>query len=343
MYLPVFAVAMVPWALLNTFWASLLWYFVSVLMLAHAVRVSVRLVRKYFPNCRVDDFWIFFLTLLLILWPCISGLARGQASLLVMYLVTMSVVLSFADRHWLSGLCLAGSIVMKIFPGLLLIYFVARRRFAVAGATLVWLFVLLFATPSAVFGVTGNIALLRQWVTTIALPANTPEGAEKNVRYDQMINPGVARNQSVQAVMIRMLAGKTRESGVTPREGLARHVALAINAVLALVSIWACAKGAAPARTFVECCLVILLMLFLSPVSWSHNFSLLAAPLAVGVALAAGQEARAYRIGPGVFFILSTLSLVVKPVSVLGGLLWGTVAIWLSLVAYLLKPPPAAS
>jgi hypothetical protein len=307
------------------------------------VRVSVRLVRRFFPACRFDDFWIFFLTLLLILWPCMSGLARGQASLLVMYLVTMSVALAVANRHWLSGLCLAGSIVMKIFPGLLLIYYLARRRFAVAGATLVWLFVLIVAAPSAVFGVAGNNALLRQWVTTIALPANTPEEAEKNVRYDQMINPGVARNQSVQAVMIRMLAGKTRESGVTPREGLARHLALAINAVLVLVSIWACAKGAAPARTLVECCVVILLMLFLAPVSWSHNFSLLAAPLAVCIALAAGEQARGYRVGLGAFFVLSTLSLVVKPVNVLGGLLWGTVAIWLSLVAYLWKPAAAAS
>jgi len=76
MYLPVFSLAMVPFALLNQFWASLLWYLLSVLMLWQTVYVSVRLVRRYVPDCRIGSFWLYSLTLLMVLWPAMSGLAR---------------------------------------------------------------------------------------------------------------------------------------------------------------------------------------------------------------------------------------------------------------------------
>ena len=53
MYLPVFSIAMVPFALLNNFWASLLWYILSVAMLGHALYAAARTVlRQIFPATR---------------------------------------------------------------------------------------------------------------------------------------------------------------------------------------------------------------------------------------------------------------------------------------------------
>ena len=98
-----------------------------------------------------------------------------------------------------------------------MVYFLAKRRFGMVAFTLLWLLVLVFLAPSAVFGVAGNTALLRQWVTTIALPANQPQGAEKNIRYEQMIDPAVTRNQSVQASLIRTLWYKAEVRPVTPK------------------------------------------------------------------------------------------------------------------------------
>lgn len=207
-------------------------------------------------------------------------------------------------------------------------------------ATGVWLVVMVLIVPGCVFGVHGDNALLRQWLTTIALPANTPERAAGNVRYGQMINPRLDRNQSVQAVLIRWFSGSTTETAVPAREPLARRVAAAVNLYLLLVTVWACRRGKGEGdrrETLFQLCAIMLLMLFLSPVSWNHNYTLLVLPLAVGVATGAtdGATARVFRATLAFFLILILVSLIVKPLYVFGALLWSALAIWAAFVGEL--------
>jgi hypothetical protein len=345
MYLPVFAVAMVPFALLSVFWASLLWYLLSVLMIGHAVYLSVQLARRILPKTELSNFWLYTLTMLLVLRATLSGITRGQASLLVTYLVVISVWLYVQRREWFAGFCLAGSIVLKIFPALLVLYFLAKRRYRMVVATGVWLVVLIWIAPSCIFGVRGNNALLRQWVTTIALPANKPEQAANNVRYGQMINPRLDRNQSVQAVFIRWLAGSTTETADPSREALARRVAVVVNLCLLLITAWGCRRGRAEEdrpETTLQLCVIVLLMLFLSPVSWNHNYTLLVLPLAVAVAASTdasgGSSRTVFGVALAFFLILILLSLVVKPLYVFGALLWSALTIWAAFVWKLNRP-----
>lgn len=337
MYLPAFAVAMAPFALVNTFWAVLAWYVLSVAMFAHAVHLSARLARRVVPATTLSDFWLHVVTGLLIARPSISGIARGQASSLVTYLVVLSVWLYVERREWFAAFCLAGSIVLKIFPALLGVYFLAKRRWTMVIATGLWLILLVWIAPSAVFGVRGNVALLQRWVTTIALPANQPDESAGNVRYGQMIDPRIPRNQSVQAVLIRAFGGDEREP-------LARRVALAINAGLALVAMWACRQGradnGAPA-TVVQLCVVAMLMLFLSPVSWNHNYTALVLPLALAAAAATVRmpvpARRVFRLTLAAYFGLSIVSMPVKPLYAYGALLWGALAVWAAFVWWLMR------
>jgi hypothetical protein len=310
------------------FWASLLWYLLSVAAVAHAVWISVRLARRQFPDCRLPNHWIAALAVLLLAWPTMSGLARGQASLLISYLAIAAIWYYTQRREWLAGLCLAGSIVLKVFPAMLLAYFVVKRRWRMAVATCVWLFVLLIAAPSAVFGPCGNYNLLRQWVSTVAMPANNPDKATTDIRFEQMINPRIHRNQSVQAVVIRWIAGRDKADAVPSREPLARRVALGINLILFAVSVWSCRRGAAAPderRTLLQLCIVSMLMLFLSPVSWVHNYTLFVLPLAVALAAS-------LRIALGVFAVASVLSLTVPMCHGLGAFLIGSVVMWATFV-----------
>jgi hypothetical protein len=336
MYLPIFAVAMVPFALVSTFGAVLVWYVLSVLMLGHTVHLSGRLARRLFPGCQLADIWLYAATVLLVLVPVVSGISRGQASLLVTYLVTLAVTLYFQRRPVLASLCLAGSIVMKVFPALLVVYFLVKRQWTMLAATAVWLVLLVWLIPACVFGMRGNQALLREWATTIALPATAPDQAAGNTRYSQMISPYIDRNQSVQAVTIRWLVGPGKDRVDTGREQLARRVATVINLGLLLVSAWACARGRAETdqpTTLLQQCVIILLMLFLSPVSWSHNYTVLALPAAV--IIAASGKYRACRVALIVFVAASLLDLAVPLFHVRGALLAGTVGLWVALVAVL--------
>ena len=96
-----------------------------------------------------------------------------------------------------AGLCLAGSIVVKVFPALLLVYLIARRKLKPVMITGVFLIVLVLPVPGIVFGVMSNQKLLHQWCTTIALPTTMPD-----IGCSQMIDPRIPKNQSIQAVLI---------------------------------------------------------------------------------------------------------------------------------------------
>ena len=335
-YLPVFAVAMTPLALLSVFWASLVWYLMSVAMLAHTVWIYVRLARQFFPNHRLPDFWVGTFAAGLLLWPAMSGIVRGQASLLLMWLMSLSVWLQIKERPWSAGLALSAAIVLKIFPALLLIYWAVKRQWMAALATSVWLAALVFVVPCAAYGVSGNIELLRQWVMTVAMPANQPNQSADNLRYKQMISPYIARNQSVQAVAIRWIAGAWEETADHSRELLARKVAMGINLALLAVSVWACRRREMR-WGLVEACVVIQLMLFLAPVSWSHNYTLLVMPVAVAVALALGEGSKPMRWALGVFTVAVMLAVTVKLFHIYGTLLCGTLALWAGFICWLMQ------
>ena len=337
MYLPIFATAMVPFALLDPFYGSLIWYLLSVLMFAHTLKVSTRLARRTFPYSRLQDRWVVLLTLLLVLWPAASAIARGQASILVTYLVILAVLFHLQRKHWLAGFFLAGSIVIKAFPVLLLVYFLAKGRFKVVKTTTAFLALFVLILPAAVFGVRGNTALLQQWLATVALPTTTPEFFREDIRYPQLIDPRVAKNQSIQAVTIRHLAGATAESAIALRETVARRIALAINLALLMAAAWLCLRRRSredPTHVVSECSLVMLLMLLLSPVSWVQNYILLTLPLAVSVAAAtdkAGQRSSlGFRVALVSYFAANILSLIVPSLFTLGAFLFGAAAIWMS-------------
>src|SRR5690606_5323799 len=69
MYLPPFALLMVPLALLPLPAAAGAFYLVSLAMLLHSVRVSVRLAEARAGPGRAGPFWTGVITLCLIGWP----------------------------------------------------------------------------------------------------------------------------------------------------------------------------------------------------------------------------------------------------------------------------------
>ncbi len=333
MYLPVVAVAMVPFALLNVFWASLLWYLLSIAAVAHAVWMSVQLARRFWPDCRMANHWLYALVILLILLPTMSGLARGQASLIISYLVIASVWYYMQQCEWRAGLCLAGGIVLKVFPILFVVYFLVKRRWLMVATTSLWLFAWVIIAPSAVWGVRGNSELLHQWLTTIAMPAANPDQSLPNARYKDMIDPRITRNQSVQAVTIRCYAGRDQSTTVSTREPVARQIALMINLCLCLATAFACWHGCAEIserQTASQLCLVAMLMLFLAPVAWTHNFSLFILPLtfASAAAFSIGQKSHLWHIGLIAFGVGILLTAIIPILEAFGVFLLGALILW---------------
>lgn len=335
MYLPIFAVVMIPFALLNTFSASLLWYLISVSMLVHSLMILTRLTTRTFPALEMDRVHFGALAMLAVLLPAMSGMARGQISVLILYLVTLGIGLIVDRRPSWAGFALAGAIVLKIAPVLLLGWYVLQKQWKALTATLVWLVVLVLVIPSAVLGPAKNLALLTEWVNTIALPTRESGGVTANSRFEQMIDPRNNRNQSLQATAIRVAAGKAIDRGAD-NEPLARGLATSVTLVLLGISAWACLKTRQP---LLQAGVLVLLILLLPPVSWFHSHVLLLVPvsIALGGWLSAPETLRGRMLGAGyVACLLGSLLMLFQSFAHFGSQFWGTLALWLALIGALL-------
>ncbi|MCX7887681.1 MAG: DUF2029 domain-containing protein, partial [Verrucomicrobiae bacterium] len=257
----------------------------------------------------------------LLAWPIVSGLERGQTSPLIAWLVTVAVGCVLERAWWRGGAALAGAIVLKIFPALLVPFLAWKRQWRSVVAAGIWLAVLIFAVPSCVFGFEGNWKLLHQWWGAVARPANEPERALENRRFGQMINPRIDRNQSLQAVTIRWFGEGC--------ERVARFAAMVVNLMLVLVSCVAMrCRAVQPRRLLPELCIVLVLMVVLAPVSWLHNFIVLLLPLAVAVGLGFGCGVKPMQVAVGAFAFAMFAARVVPACYKYGCVLLATLLLW---------------
>src|SRR5688500_15030546 len=86
MYLPVFAVLMVPLAVLPKTLAAGVFYLLSLAALLHMTWISARMAEARAGPSRWGVFATAVAILLLTGWPWMSGLTRGQASVILSWL-----------------------------------------------------------------------------------------------------------------------------------------------------------------------------------------------------------------------------------------------------------------
>ena len=346
MYLPIFAVLMVPLAVLPKVVAAGVFYLLSVAALLHLTATSARLAttgRTRAPPA----FWVGVAALLLAGWPWMSGLTRGQASVMLSWLTVLSVaafVRGGAAGRWGGAVALSLATLIRVFPGLLGLWLLLRGQWKSAIACAVAGLVLLMVVPSLVFGPRGNVALLGQWYATVAAPTGDA-AAEDNERYGQMMNPRIRKNQSVQAVLVRWVAPREEPGEADPRETLARRIATGVNVVLMATTLGACvvAGRRRPGDTSVavtQASAICLLMLFVPPVSWAHNYSLMILPLALAVARGRGDgpAARGYRLAV-IAWAVGFAACFTKAGYGGGGFLIGALFVWGAITLDLLRTP----
>jgi alpha-1,2-mannosyltransferase len=303
-YPPPFAVAMVPLALLPQAWAMLVWFLLSALLTIWAVRMCVTMVRDRSSTAE-DVLWFSALPGLLLIGFYASAITRGQASVLVLWLVVAAIFWERKGRSLAGAACLAGAILIKVFPVLLLAYFAWRRRWRFILATLALLAVGAFVLPGAALGVHRNWAYLRSWGTEVALPAleSQPTPSEMALQK-QLFDFHKVRDESLYAVLRRLT--HTRRA-----RDWAAGVVLAMAAAM-----WAVGRRTSSREGLVLSSAAIVWALLAPPVSWSHYFILLLLPLTALVALARRDEdvvvRRAAWAALALFGVGSTASVVLK-------------------------------
>jgi hypothetical protein len=267
------------------------------------------------------------------------GLTRGQASVLMTWLVIAAIFWEKKGRTAAGAACLAGAVLLKAFALTLLCYYIWRRKWKMVAATLVAILLGGLVLPSAVFGWHGNLHYISEWTHEVAAPALGSESSRTHSElYDQLLSMERPRNQDLGSVMQRLIKGDQT-----------RLMVLALAAALAL-PIWLLGRRANARSEPLILGAVVVWMLLVSPVAEDHYFSLYVLPAAY--ALAASMDANRFtrRFGYAMLTVVGLLNVgavldLGRGFEIYGAVFWGGILLFGSLLylAYYEQQRPAAT
>ena len=134
LYPPTFALLIQPVLLLSPYVASLFWFGVTVGLLLIGVGLLFRQIKLRDHRMRVA-----LLLLPMLFTPVLMTFYLGQVNILIFVLITL-VYLTFVHRRpYASGVLLALSIWIKIWPIVLIAYFVWKREWKVVSGAIIGL------------------------------------------------------------------------------------------------------------------------------------------------------------------------------------------------------------
>src|SRR5262249_9148074 len=84
--------------------------------------------------------------LLMLCWPLRSHLQQGQLGMLLLLLIAGAWAADRAGREGLAGFLLGTATAIKLFPAMLLLYFIIRRQWRAGGFALIGVGILTLAT-----------------------------------------------------------------------------------------------------------------------------------------------------------------------------------------------------
>jgi Glycosyltransferase family 87 len=332
-YPPPFSIAMVPFALLPLPISVLAWYFVCAALTVSAVSMTGQLATNEIASERKRLAITFLAALIVVVWFGV-GLTRGQASVLMSWLVIAAIFWERKGKTAPGAACLAGAVLLKAFALTLLCYYVWRGRWKMVAASVAAIIFGGLLLPSAVFGWHGNLHYIGEWTREVAAPALGSESTRTHSElYDQLLSMERPRNQDLGSVMQRLAEGNQT-----------RLMVMALAGALAL-PIWLIGRKAnarsEPLGENLILGAVVVWMLLVSPVAEDHYFSLYVLPAAYALAASMGARRPMRRWGYAVLTVVGLLNLgavldLGRGFEIYGAVFWGGLLL-LFLLLYLAR------
>jgi hypothetical protein len=292
--------------------AAFFWW--SLLSLGALVASAVMFTRQLAVTMSAAA-WLIAIAVLTIWYPFREQLMQGQVNLVLLAALTGIWSADRSGRPQLAGVLLGFATAVKMFPGLLFVYFAVRHQWSVVVAGLVS-FLAMTAASALLFGTDAYATYLSD-----VLPAATQwqshwYNASLIALWTKLFDPGPAGGHIIPVALSPVLA---------------RVGGWASCAAVAAALVYAIARARSRAEFDLAFGTTVTAMLLMSPITWSQNLVLLGLPLALLVALPA-------RVGPlhRAVLLLAILALFVPPhrvwgVFIDGGFPNGTVAAWQTL------------
>jgi alpha-1,2-mannosyltransferase len=319
-YPPPFAILMVPFSVLPVSLGTLAWCVLSVLLTFWSLRMCVILVRQE-RRFDGDTFWLAVLAAVLVLPWFIQGTAEGQASLLMSWLVVAALYWQTNNRPIPGAACLAGAILVKAFPVVLLAYFVYRKKWGFVVATLTLVALGAIVPPAVVFGWNKTLTYWREWTADVAGPSLGNEQQRRESPVDgQLLSPYKVRSQTLEAVCWRLTG--------TPH---AREIAVSASVAMLLI-IGFIGWRSQPQSESLIVSSVLVWMILAAPLSEFHYLLVLLLPMVAMVFVAAhepdGATRRLVRVTLAMFAVAELLTVAFVPLQQVGLLCWAMIGLW---------------
>lgn len=309
LYPPVLAELMTPLALLPLPAAAYLWFLISLSAATVAARMAAALaglppdegqgtlraaplpqtavaqrVAAFFPDLATPRNFIALLIAVILLRFILDNFKLGQVNLIIAMLAVAHVYCYATGRRRLSVAALALAAAMKLTPGLLVAYHLARRR---------WRFAAVCALCSGLLMAASFLPFGARATETFSIFFN------RTVRNQQGFDLAYGGNQSLRGFVARLTdeAATVDHPQVSeaPADDSVRKPSSALSLTLAALLLIVAVFAAAVARTEMAaaapffCCMVML-----SPLSWKAHFVILILPVAyvMGCAFQSSSIAR---------------------------------------------------
>ena len=132
-YPPLIYCLVSPMAKLNILEASKIWFYLNHLFLISSMLFlffSININDKF----KIPRF-LFYTCFALIFSPTLSNLLQGQVNILLLFLLSASIFFYSKGYQIPVGICLGIAISLKIFPAVLILFFLLKREFKTVGVT----------------------------------------------------------------------------------------------------------------------------------------------------------------------------------------------------------------
>lgn len=294
-YLPVFALAMTPFALVDNEAAKVIWFALSAGMLTAFLRWSVRGL----PERRRAESLLLWLAVLFMVKFYAHELTLGQTNILLGALLMGGLLATQVDAPHIAGVLVGLATFVKPYA-LLFVPWLAFSYGARVTLTTLGVIAAGLLMPVFVYGWTGNVDLLVAWFQTVT---TTTEG-----------NLTGADNISLAGMWAKWL-------GIGPVA--AALATLSTGALLGIVAAVWVRRKALNNPDYLEWALLMLIVPLISPQGWDYVL-LLGTPAVVCLLDRWPEMTRAWRL-----FTLASLSLMGLTIfDLLGRTLYGQVMAW---------------
>jgi len=272
-YPPILAILLAPvskWPLSATVGLA---YLLSIACLAGTVVLSRRLP----ANARPAP-WQIALAMFFCLPMILNTLTRGQFGTISLFFMAVVFYNYLAQRKVLAGLLLALAVALKISPlAFLVFFFLMKREWKILLSTMAGFGLFFLAIPSLTIGFHQNLELLKIWQHLMSISQSGT--AHQHYLWGELFTPFAEDNQSLYAVVTRF-AWPSETSFIGHSNAVVRFITSGLGILLLALPFIKSPQTSSvttedPLRLLAEFSLFPMLMLFASPVTQIHHYTVI--------------------------------------------------------------------